>query len=147
MTNARIITNIMLPGARELGDRADNGEPNVNDFREQQAATRSDALAWISAYPGTTLGGRLYMIRVILEPLRQVMDTYIRMSSEGWAWRQFTRDAAAAQHQLQSSRELRLVASWLGTHTDAALHQILALMNEEGALYCKGSGPRAWSVF
>jgi len=33
------------------------------------------------------------------------------------------------------------------THTDAALHQILALMNEEGALYCKGSGPRAWSVF
>ena len=96
--------------------------------REEQASVRTATIQWIQKHPAPMLSGWLIMLRTDLEPLRQLMDGYLSMSSDTWSLRGHLRQRASGV--ADGKLLYKLAESWRGAHTKPTLDQISTLMNE-----------------
>jgi len=101
------------------------------DFkRQQQASTRSKALTWTLPNLRYDLFGVLASVRLCMEPLRLVMDSYITRSGEDHDVRKIQKEANAVKRETTTGRSnlSRLLAAHHGEHTKDAWSTLLHTM-------------------
>ena len=111
-------------GAGEGSRGAGGGEA----WAQEAATTRRQAMKFLSSQPF----GHLVLMRLIMEPLRQLLAQQFEAASETRAW---AARASFVQNKLSSSQllaQLPLVSAALGERDRAFLHQVHALASEQG---------------